>query len=164
MTKKADIPSSMYIQIDISRQNDQWPQIDGLLQNAIRTALSGTNYKAETEISLVLADDVFVQALNKQYREKDKPTNVLSFPQDEEFSLGDIIMALETIQKEAEDQNKKFEDHAVHLAVHGTLHLLGFDHETDDEAAEMETLEIKILNSIGLKNPYETSDTPINDV
>lgn len=104
------------------------------------------------EISVVLADDAFVRELNRTYRGKDKPTNVLSFPSGEH--LGDIVLALETVAREAEQQGKSFKAHAQHLLVHGTLHLLGHDHEQESEAEVMEQLEVKILKKLGVANPY----------
>lgn len=109
--------------------------------------------KAKGEVSVVLADDTFVQQLNKQYRGKDKPTNVLSFPNDDE-PLGDIILAYDTIEREALAQDKSFRNHAIHLIIHGLLHLLGHDHERALEAEKMESAEIKILKKLGINNPY----------
>ncbi len=107
-------------------------------------------------VSLLLGDDSAVSALNKQWRGKEGPTNVLSFPApriDPEF-LGDIALAAETIAAEAEFQGKRFEHHAAHLAVHGFLHLLGYDHEKPDEAEAMELRERAILASLGIDDPY----------
>lgn len=147
------------IEIDISRQAGVWnDDIERLIEKVVQAALPLSGFKAQNaELSIVLADNDFVQELNKNYRGKDKPTNVLSFPQDEEFMLGDIILAYETVQKEAEEQSKSFEDHTTHLVVHGLLHLLGHDHEEDKEAEIMEALEIKILETLEIKNPYETA-------
>ena len=119
-----------------------------------------TRLKLETTevITLVLGDDAFVQPLNATYRGKDKPTNVLSFGSDADDELGDLIFALETIQREAAEQGKAFEDHLKHLILHGSLHLLGYDHETNTEAEEMEGLEIAILAEHGLPNPYDMID------
>jgi len=116
-------------------------------------------------VSVVLTDDAEVHKLNKEYRGKDKPTNVLSFPQHEDlhdilaandngFELGDIVLALETIKAEAKEQKKTFKNHAVHLMVHGMLHLCGYDHMTDEQAREMEALEIAVLQELKIKNPY----------
>ena len=109
-------------------------------------------------------DDAAIQILNRDYRNKDKPTNVLSFPmfnamseispQSGEIPLGDIFIAFETIKREATEQGKPLADHFTHMLVHGFLHLLGFDHITDAEAAVMESLEIKILKGLSIPNPY----------
>lgn len=116
------------------------------------------------EVAVVLADDSFVQELNCNYRGKDKPTNVLSFPsgdfsdslqsQSLSINLGDIIIAFETVLKESIEQNKSFREHCTHLLIHGFLHLLGYDHEDGCEAEQMEGMEIKILRNLGINNPY----------
>lgn len=165
MTNEADnlaqLPS---LQIDVLTQDENWPDVRALIEHAVTAALTVACFNESTELSIVLSNDALIQDLNKQYRGKDKPTNVLSFPQDDEFSLGDIVLALETIQREAEEQKKEFNDHLMHLIVHGTLHLLGHDHKEDSEAEKMESLEVKILDDIGVENPYEDSDTPIDEV
>jgi probable rRNA maturation factor len=109
--------------------------------------------KAKGEVAVVLADDAFVRELNKIFRGKNKATNVLSFPNDEE-PLGDIILSFETVEREAKAQGKSFKAHAIHLIVHGMLHLLGHDHEDDNQAEHMEALEVKILKKLGIANPY----------
>lgn len=111
------------------------------------------------EISIVLADDAFVRELNRQYRNIDAPTNVLSFPSGDDDGygpclLGDVILAYETIQLEAGAAGKPMLDHVSHLIIHGVLHLLGFDHEDEQEAAEMEALETAILARLGIADPY----------
>ena len=116
------------------------------------------------EVSIVLADDAMVQGLNRDYRGKDQPTNVLSFaaldddvapqPEDGPLLLGDIIVAYETTAAEATAEGKSFADHLSHLVVHGVLHLLGFDHIEEDEAEEMEELERSILGALGIADPY----------
>ena len=121
--------------------------------------------KMPVEISLVFTDDDNIKSINAEWRSQDKPTNVLSFPA---FSLapggkpgpmlGDIILAEETLRREALDLGKPFEDHLTHLLVHGFLHLFGYDHITDEEAAVMEGLEIRILAELGLENPYGDDD------
>ncbi|GJL84670.1 MAG: endoribonuclease YbeY [Micavibrio sp.] len=145
-------------QIDIAVPEERWesalPGLHDLTKEAVNTALSLTKNEA-TEISIVFANNTFIQGLNNRYRNKDKPTNVLSFPQDDGESLGDVVLALETIEQESTEQKKALEDHVKHLIVHGTLHLLGLDHENDVEAAEMEALEIRALKALGVKNPYE---------
>jgi len=111
------------------------------------------------EVSLLLTDDAAQQALNKKWRGKDIPTNVLSFPQADPFAplsglIGDISLARETLEREAEELGRPFADHFTHLVVHGTLHLLGYDHIEDDEALVMERLETDILAGLGVADPY----------
>ncbi|RYE75011.1 MAG: rRNA maturation RNase YbeY [Myxococcales bacterium] len=129
-----------------------------------------TAYTAE--ISVRLTDDDEVQGLNRQYRDKDKPTNVLSFPMvqndllggldnsdDGEVLLGDIILARGVCEREALEKGVRTAEHATHLIVHGTLHLLGFDHIADDEAEAMEDLERAALASLGLDDPYVVTES-----
>jgi probable rRNA maturation factor len=111
------------------------------------------------ELSIVLMDDTEQQVLNKQWRNIDKPTNVLSFPQIEPFSpvlglLGDITLARETLEREAAEQGVSFTDHFTHLVVHGFLHILGYDHIEESEALVMEGLETQILATLGIDDPY----------
>lgn len=110
---------------------------------------------SETEVSVVFADDQEVQNLNKTFRHKDKPTNVLSFPSEEKGELGDIILAYETVVQEAQMSGISPLHHTLHLVIHGFLHLLGYDHENENEAKEMENMEIRILKALNIKNPYE---------
>ena len=109
--------------------------------------------KASGELAVVLADDAFVQGLNRQYRGKDKPPNVLSFPNEDE-PLGDVVLSYDTITREASEQGKDFRDHALHLLLHGILHLMGYDHEQTDDADKMEAQEVKLLKKLGITNPY----------
>lgn len=112
------------------------------------------------EVSVVLADDDFVHTLNRDYRGKDQPTNVLSFenaikpPKGEPWLAGDIIIAYQTVCREARAQNKAFLAHLAHLLIHGTLHLQGYDHLTERQAKPMETKEIQIMKTLGYDNPY----------
>ena len=106
-------------------------------------------------VSVCLTNDQEMTDLNVRYRSKSGPTNVLSFPQDLPGILGDIVLAYETIQKEALEQNKTFLNHVTHLFIHGLLHLKGYDHETPEESQTMENLEIKALTTLGIGNPYE---------
>ncbi len=118
------------------------------------------------ELAVLLTRDDNIQVMNKNFRGKDKPTNVLSFAAIDDpdfrktaalpgpFYLGDLALALETLQRESLEQDKGFQDHFTHLVVHGTLHLLGYDHQENDAAQAMEALEIKVLNDLGVENPY----------
>ena len=155
---------------------DPWPAGDweALAHRAASAALERTpqgemlTYAATFEISIRLAGDEEVQTLNRQYRQKDKPTNVLSFPMvqadlldtidqnsdDGEVLLGDIVLAHGVCAAEAAARKISIEDHATHLIVHGTLHLLGYDHLGDAEAEAMEAIEIDALASLGLADPY----------
>ena len=120
---------------------------------------SKAKLKGAAELSILLTNDEEQQGLNQQWRGKDASTNVLSFPQIEPFGavvgiLGDITLARETLEREALDQGTTFDDHFTHLVVHGFLHILGYDHLTDDEALQMESLETQILASLGVADPY----------
>jgi probable rRNA maturation factor len=111
------------------------------------------------EISIVLTDDAEQRELNRDWRGKDAPTNVLSFPQIEPFApvigiLGDIVLAHETLAREAAEQDKPLADHFTHLVVHGFLHILGYDHLSEEEALVMEGLETQILAGLGIADPY----------
>lgn len=113
--------------------------------------------QARKSLTLRVIDPDEMQTLNRTYRHKDKPTNVLSFHNDDEDYLGDIALCAAVIATEATDQEKTLEEHWAHMVVHGILHLLGYDHETAGEAAVMEALEIEQLALLGFDNPYETS-------
>jgi len=127
------------------------PGVERLVRKAARAALGA---KARS-LTVALSDDKRVQALNKRDRRKDKPTNVLSYPSGEKAFLGDIVLARQTVWREAREQKKTPADHVAHLVVHGTLHLRGYDHETSDADAErMEALERRILKKLGIADPY----------
>ncbi|AJY48370.1 rRNA maturation RNase YbeY [Martelella endophytica] len=117
------------------------------------------------ELSLVFTDDAAIREINAEWRDKDKATNVLSFPAFPVAPgdmpgpmLGDIVIAYETVAREADELEKSFEDHLTHLLVHGFLHLLGYDHIENEEAELMEGLETRILATLGLSDPYQGSD------
>ena len=127
------------------------PGVERLVRKAARAAL-GTRVKS---LTVALSDDRRVRALNKRDRRKDKPTNVLSYPSGEKAFLGDVVLARQTVWREAREQRKTRADHLAHLVVHGTLHLLGHDHETGDaDADRMEALERRILKRLGIRDPY----------
>lgn len=116
------------------------------------------------EVTIFLTNDDEIRNINREYRKVDRPTNVLSFPAIEEginftddmtYLAGDIFISIETTLNEAEKENKPFTSHVAHLLIHSCLHLLGFDHETDEQAEQMEPLEVKFLSTMGIKNPYE---------
>ncbi|WP_230531788.1 rRNA maturation RNase YbeY [Microvirga roseola] len=137
------------------------PDVEALAQKAASAALAVT-YEADEdfEADVMLTDDAHVQELNRTWRGKDKPTNVLSFPAPEQPGatgprhLGDIALAYETLVREAEEESKELAHHFAHLVVHGVLHLLGYDHETEAEADIMEALEVKALATLGIADPY----------
>ncbi len=127
----------------------------------LTTALNGE--RDETEMTVRLVDEAESQALNRDYRGKDKPTNVLSFPFEAPPGialplLGDLVICRQVVEREAAEQNKPLQAHWAHMVVHGCLHLLGFDHIKDDEAEEMEAREIVILAGLGMDNPYQDDD------
>lgn len=150
------------IEIDVLRNDERWPEeliID--VNKIVGMALSTLELEVEgpAELSLLLTNDEEQQKLNESWRAKDTSTNVLSFPQIEpdeaiEGMLGDISFAFETVQKEANAEQKQFHHHFAHLLVHGFLHILGYDHLTDEEAEEMEAAERKILARLDIADPY----------
>jgi probable rRNA maturation factor len=168
------------IHLDIA--SDKWkrsfpgmePKIEQAVATAFLHARKPAAFRRRTfEIGIILTDDSNVRTLNKNYRGKNKPTNVLSFPQinlqkfrrtaldifpaKSEIPLGDIVLAFQTIKRESTEQGKPLENHIIHLTVHGTLHLLGYDHERVKDASAMEKLECDILNSLGYPDPYNES-------
>jgi len=189
------------VDIALSIEDERWEaavaDVEMLCERSARSALAAAHAQdpdwlpgGPVEMSVILADDATVQELNKNYRGKDKPTNVLSFAlyadgggeegEDEgeqveepdedgledgdvEFLspegpvpviLGDVILAFETVEREAREQRKAFADHLAHLVTHGVLHLLGYDHIEDSEAEQMERLETQILSGLGIADPY----------
>jgi probable rRNA maturation factor len=162
-------------------REDPWPEADweSVSDKAVEAAISASvqSALAETtatvEIAVRLTSDAEVRTLNRQYRQQDKPTNVLSFPMvqpdliealantdDGEVLLGDIVLAYETCAREAAEKGVPLADHAAHLIVHGVLHLLGYDHIDDAEAEAMEDIERAAMSALGLHDPYEDAETP----
>lgn len=176
------------ITVDVSIPEERWlellPWLETLAVEAARDAcLAGSASvipaDATAEMSLTFADDNFIQELNARYRGVEGPTNVLSFPAATvadpavspppdpaagprpELLLGDLVLGFETVVKEAGCQGKRLGDHVAHLVTHGVLHLLGFDHDQDDEATRMERLETSIMANLGIDDPYRPSDGKI---
>jgi probable rRNA maturation factor len=146
--------------IEIQVQSPLWrdqPAAEATVREAIGAAAASLS-TAEGEISVVLTDDAAIRALNRDWRRIDKPTNVLSFPGKPPL-LGDIVIAYETSAGEAAGEGKPFAHHLAHLAVHGFLHLLGYDHETDSAADVMEALERDILSRLRVPDPYRAHET-----
>jgi probable rRNA maturation factor len=144
------------------------PDAEAVIHRAIDAAAEIADADVgEAELAVMLTDDTGIRTLNNNWRGIDKPTNVLSFPAlqptagapaDAPRMLGDIAIAYETTRKEADDEEKPFDHHLSHLAVHGFLHLIGYDHEKDDDAEAMEGLEREILAQLGIPDPYADRD------
>lgn len=165
--------------LDIEIEDPRWQQLalDALATQTIATALRAFDLDIEhSEISLLACDDARIATLNADFRGKPTPTNVLSWPSQERaaeqpggapqaptkgpdgmFDLGDIAISYDTCAREALEAGKEISDHVTHLILHGTLHLLGYDHESEQDAAVMEGIEIEILGKMGLDNPYKES-------
>jgi len=167
-----DDSSNLDVLIDVDDERwlewytpDQW---HNLLHKVIHQVLDELKIQAKVEVSILLTNNAEIHALNLEYRDKDKPTNVLSFPNlsEEELRflhkeqahpvmLGDLVLAFETLLEETKEEKKTFLDHFNHLTVHGMLHLLGYDHESDDEEECMQEKEVKVLKSLNVNNPYQ---------
>ncbi len=165
--KQAESGLAFELEIDVMVADQRWLEkmgeadLNKLIRKAVFSTLELGNPKigGAGEICIALSNDAHVQELNQQWRQIDKPTNVLSFPQIEPFAslegmLGDIILGLETVENEAKNNQLAFSDHLTHLVVHGFVHILGYDHQNDKEADQMESMEIKILNNLKIANPY----------
>ncbi|MBH9986742.1 rRNA maturation RNase YbeY [Bartonella sp. W8098] len=155
----------MTVRYDVAINADGWQSehsLRMLVDRVLEATLHGLEFDdVDSELSLVFTDDANIRTINAKWRHIDKATNVLSFPafpmqpgQRPGPILGDIVIARETVQREAQEENKSFDDHLSHLIVHGLLHLTGYDHQNDDEAEQMESLERKILDSLGISDPY----------
>jgi probable rRNA maturation factor len=144
--------------LDIVVEDSRWDAADGLSRRAgeaVAAALARLEGARAGKIVVLLTNDETVQALNARFRSQDKPTNVLSFPAPESESYpGDVALAYETCAREAQVAGKSLTDHGVHLVLHGVLHLNGYDHQEEGEAARMEALESAILTGLGMNDPY----------
>lgn len=161
--------------VDIVVEDSRWDAVDlsGLAEQAALSVLTRLGLPAEdTEVSLLACDDPRIADLNAQFRGKPAPTNVLSWPSvdlaaeadggqphwdEAEPELGDIALSWDTCLREADDTGIAFADHLMHLLIHGILHLLGYDHIRDKDAALMEAVEVAILGEMGIANPYDVS-------
>lgn len=161
------------VAIEADEEWDSSRSWDELVRDAAEAAIAESAFPQLTavarpiEISVRLTGDEQVRALNAEWRGKDRPTNVLSFPMAQtadlqdtrvagpELLLGDIVLARGICEIEAAEKGVRFEDHAIHLLVHGTLHLLGYDHDDDDQAADMEARETRALGRLGIASPYQ---------
>ncbi|MDF3415733.1 rRNA maturation RNase YbeY [Sulfitobacter sp. M57] len=164
--------------MDIDIEDPRWAALDieALCQRAVATTLTYLGLPLEAEISILACDDARIAALNAEFRAKATPTNVLSWPSEERaaevpggtpmspepdpggmIELGDIAISYDTCVAEAAAAGKETAHHITHLIIHGTLHLLGYDHETEQDAALMEGFEVEILGKLGLDDPYRES-------
>ncbi|MFA7428895.1 MAG: rRNA maturation RNase YbeY [Rhodospirillaceae bacterium] len=164
---------SVAVDVDIAVEDDRWraalPGLDELVTVAVNAALAGAEEdEGPLEVSVVLTSDAAVQALNREWRGKDAPTNVLSFavresgapppPAGVPETLGDVIVAFETTADEATEAGTDLKAHVCHLLVHGVLHLVGYDHLDDSDAEDMEGLETEVLAGLGIDDPYAGPD------
>ncbi|MDX2308580.1 MAG: rRNA maturation RNase YbeY [Hyphomicrobium sp.] len=160
--------SAGWLAVDILHEDGEWPDFEALALGMAAAAATLSRHAAfgdapPSTACIALSSDATVRRLNAEYRKKDSPTNVLSFPAPDAFAgtdddaavtLGDIVLAEETVRSEADELGIPLSDHVRHLAVHGLLHLLGYDHEVAAEAETMEALEIEILSRLGIPDPY----------
>ncbi len=161
LSRRAGAPT-----IDIQRQSPLWdaqPLAEQTVRDAIAAAAAALS-ATDGEVSILLTDDSAIRKLNRDWRGIDKPTNVLSFPAPKTKAsgratmLGDIVIAYETLARECDDEDRVFLHHLAHLTVHGFLHLIGYDHETERQAEEMEGLESKIMTRMKMPDPYLARD------
>ena len=163
MMSQLTLPMTEVLVVADCWQNE--PDAESVIQRAIAAAAEEVDADVgDAELAVMLTDDAGIRTLNSNWRGMDKPTNVLSFPAlqpegarkpgDAPRMLGDIAIAYETTKREANEEGKPFPHHLSHLAIHGFLHLIGYDHENDADAEEMESLETEILEQLGIPDPY----------
>ena len=164
----------MTVTCDVLVDDPRWTErmdVEAVVNSAVEKVLQATNAKLrrDAEASFSFSTDERVRQLNSTWRHKDAPTNVLSFPAAESASLetspllGDVIMAYETIDREAIEEGKLFVHHASHMIVHGFLHLIGFDHEDEEEARDMENVESRVLTELGVPDPWAAQDDDVRE-
>jgi len=166
-------PPPYALTIDIAQDGGAWPEgaeaLDRLIERAVAAALAAAAPRVpradSLEVCVVLADDPFVHDLNNRYRGKDKATNVLSFPSGLAMldpsaprALGDVVLAFETVSAEAQAMGKALRAHVAHLVVHGTLHLLGYTHEDDEDGDIMTAAERAAMEAVGFSDPYANTE------
>jgi len=171
--------------VEVNVEAAQWGDPAAMIESAVGATLRHLGHDpAAFEVSVLACDDARIRTLNAQFRGQDRPTNVLSWPAedlsaetagglpgppapgtaDDPSELGDIALAHETCAREAAEQGKRLPDHAAHLVVHSVLHLLGYDHEHSEDGHLMEKTETAILAQMGITNPYEALDGPVDAV
>jgi probable rRNA maturation factor len=166
MSGRQRAPARQTLAVDILTESEAWravPEAEAVIRRAVALAAAAVS-TSEGELAILLTDDSAIHTLNRQWRGRDEPTNVLSFPgpepqPDTPVLLGDIVIAYDTVAREALAEDKPIRHHLAHLAVHGFLHLVGYDHETDKEAQAMETLETVVLARLGVPDPYLARDS-----
>lgn len=159
-------PAAIDVEIaDIRWHRPELDPLEDLVTRAVEAALDGADRRGPVEIGVRLTDDAEIQTLNRDWRGQDRPTNVLSFALDEDAPsgapvtpLGDVVVAFETCLREAEAEAKPLANHLCHLVVHGTLHLLSYDHDVAEDAELMESLERRVLAGLGIPDPYADSE------
>lgn len=160
-------PPARRLGVEVVRHDEAWTNAkigDAMLERAAKAGFDAAppQLPGDYQVALVLTGDAEMRALNRHWRDKDASTNVLSFPADDDLSepgfLGDVVLAYETVQREAREQHLTPKDYASHLIVHGVLHLLGLKHDNDAEAERMEALERAALASIGIADPYAENE------
>lgn len=160
----------MNLSIDILVEDGRWREaikLEDVTRRAVDAVMTAADPDCapDAEVSFLFCDDARIRELNAAWRAKDTPTNVLSFPAPAEWSaLGDVALAYDTVTREAAAEAKTIEQHATHLIVHGVLHLIGYDHENDVDATEMELLESEILVSLGVPDPWLDERSPVAKV
>ena len=162
--------SPFEVEIAVTVEAGAWSEeaaLEALVHRTVAAVISELHLRSPspTELGLTFSDDATIRQLNAKWRGKDAPTNVLSFPAFAESRkgvlppmLGDIVIAFETVEREAALEGKPFDHHLTHMVAHGFLHLLGYDHENDEEAEEMETVERSVLAALAIADPYAVTD------
>ncbi|WP_372423949.1 rRNA maturation RNase YbeY [Salinarimonas chemoclinalis] len=161
--------SAVDLTLELTLEAGTWEQLgdlEGLCARAAEAALVVAGVEGLVSLQLLLTDDAAIREINREWRNLDKPTDVLSFPaapapgHPGPRPLGDVVLAFETLARDAREEGKPLADHAAHLLAHGVLHCLGYDHDTDEAAEEMEALETRAMALIGVPDPYAGSAHP----